>query len=160
MVWSIAAGHGLGPLSLGMTEEEVAALPVMGKPHHVYRGMGGKRMEYRGLSLPICEYEKGALVRIVSSRHVPGVHFDGLDLFAIDPKELTRHLERILGPLTLCNEQLCFVNGGLMLGGFYDANDHDFFAPEIEYHDERCVTVHSPGACPGDCDKGERLSFI
>ncbi|SIO37381.1 hypothetical protein SAMN05444722_1739 [Rhodovulum sp. ES.010] len=160
MMWSISPGEGLGPLRLGMTQDAVAALPMMGKPQHVYRGSGGQQMEYRGLRLPICEYETGVLTRIVTGRHVAGVRFEGIDLFDGDPEQVTRRLESALGPAALCNEQLCFLKGGISLGGFYDANDHDFFAPEIEYHDERCVTLYAPGACPGDCREGEPLSFL
>jgi len=160
MTWSIAPGLGLGPLRLGMTREDIEALPVMGRPQHLYRGSGGRQMEYRGLALPICEYSDGALVRIVSSRHVPGVRFDGMEVFATDPLSLVRAMESQLGAVTLCQEQLCFPTAGLILGGFYEPHDRRFFQPEIEYHDERSVSLYRPGTCNGSCDVAESLSFL
>ncbi|HDR28133.1 hypothetical protein [Rhodovulum sp.] len=160
MVWSIAPGEGLVPLRLGMSRAEVEALPLMGRPQHVYRGAGGRQMEYRGLGLPICEYREDALVCIVSSRHVQGVLFEGEDFFAADPSEIVRRLEERLGNVALCQEQLCFPEAGLTLGGFYEPHDRRFFQPEIEYHDERSVTVYRPGSCPGTCENSDAMSFL
>ncbi|TCO72777.1 hypothetical protein [Rhodovulum euryhalinum] len=160
MAWSIAPGQGCGPLRLGMTQGDVAALPDMGRPQHVYRGSGGRQMEYRGLALPICEYQDDALVRIVAGRHVEGLNLEGMDPFANDPVEFVRRLESNLGPVTLCQEQLCFHAAGLILGGFYEPHDRRFFQPEIEYHDERSVTLCRPGTCTGSCETGETLSFL
>lgn len=160
MTWSIEPGLGLGPLRLGMTREDVETLPVMGRPQHVYRGSGGRQMEYRGLALPICEYADGALVRIVSGRHMTGVRFDGIEVFADTPQGVVRAMEAQLGAVTLCQEQLCFHRAGLMLGGFYEPHDRRFFQPEIEYHDERSVTLYLPGTCTGSCDVADALSFL
>lgn len=160
MGWTIEPNGGLGPLRLGMTQTEVAALPVMGKPGHVYRGSGGRIMEYRGLTLPICEYGEGRLDRIVAGRHVEGVRFEGIDVFDVAPPELIRLMETRLGSVTLCQEQLCFTAAGLMLGGYYDARDGQFFEPKIEYHDERSVTLYAPGARRDDCTRAEALSFL
>lgn len=159
MSWTISPGEGLGPLRLGMTRPEVEALPHMGKPQHLYRGAGGRQMEYRGLGVPICEYADGTLQRIVASRHVEGVRFDGLDVFGTEPQGLVRAMEALLGKVTLCQEQLCFPEAGVILGGFYEPHDRRFFQPEIEYHDERSVTLYAPGGCAGTCDIAEPLSF-
>ncbi|TCP43982.1 hypothetical protein [Rhodovulum marinum] len=160
MSWSIAPGQGVGELRLGMSREAVEELPAMGRAQHVYRGSGGRQMEYRGLGLPICEYRDGALMRIVASRHVAGVRIDGMDVFASDPLALVKALETRFGAVTLCQEQLCFRAAGLILGGFYEPHDHRFFRPDIEYHDERSVTLYQPGTCAGSCDVSEALSFL
>lgn len=160
MLWSIDPNGGLGPLRLGMTPSEVAALPNMGKPGHVYRGAGGRVMEYRGLTLPICEYGDGLLNRVVAGRHVLEVGFEGIDVFDAAPADLIRLLESRLGPVTLCQEQLCFPKAGLMLGGYYDARDRRFFEPRIEHHDERSVTIYTADCRADDCARAEALSFL
>lgn len=160
MAWTIAPNRGLGPLSLGMTPEEVEALPVMGKPGHVYRGSGGRRMEYRGLDLPICEYSGDALCKIVAGRHVRGVRFEGADVFSTGPRAMLRTFEEHLGPVSLCRETLCFLKAGVILDGFYDARDHSFFEPEADYHDERSVTLCLPEASGCAETTDETVSFL
>ncbi|MBN2906036.1 MAG: hypothetical protein JXJ18_04950 [Rhodobacteraceae bacterium] len=160
MDWTIEPNQGLGPLHLGMTQAQVAALPVMGRAGHVYRGSGGRVMEYRGPNLPLCEYHGGVLCRIGTGRHVDGVRFAGVDLYAARPLAVLRLLEARLGALTLCQEQVFVMAAGLCLDGFYDPLDHSIFDPAAEYHDERGVTLFAPAAC-GPAEEGhEALSFL
>ncbi|MBK1636371.1 hypothetical protein [Rhodovulum adriaticum] len=160
MIWTIRPGQGLGPLDLGMTPEAVAEVPGLGRAGHVYRGTGGRTMEYRGLHLPICEYREGQLVRIVTGRHVAGVQFAGVDLFAVETAVMLRLLESRLGPVTLCTEQLFFGTAGLCLSGFYDMHDHQFFKPGVEYHDERSLALFAPGQSGGEGEDHEPISFL
>jgi len=143
-----------------MSQLEVAALPDMGRAGHVYRGTGGQAMEYRGLAVPVCEYGRGGLCRIVAGRHVAALVYDGIELFAINPAEVLRRLEQRFGPPRFCQEQLCFDRAGLILGGFYDVSDHAVFEPDNEYHDERSVTLCSPGLCGLPCEAEEAVSFL
>jgi len=161
MSWRIVPGQGVGPLRFGMTQAAVAAVPVAGRPSHVYRGSGERLMEYRGLAVPVCEYLRGGLCRVIAGRHVAGLQLDGIDLFGTAPAKVLRALEKRLGAPRLCQEQLCFSGAGLMLGGFYDAGDHRFFEPAVEYHDERSVTLYPPGPCglPGEAEE-EVVSFL
>lgn len=160
MIWSIAPKRGLGPLTLGMSTDEVVDLPGMGRPGHVYRGMGGRAMEYRGLDVPICEYRDGKLCRIVAGRHVTGVQFAGVDLFAAQPRIVLRFLESRLGPVTMCAEQLYFADAQISLGGFYDTIDHACFDPAVEYHDERSIALFAAGESGVEEEAHEAMSFI
>jgi len=160
MVWSIEPNKGLGRLRFGMVPEDVADVSHMGRAGHVYRGSGGRMMEYRGLGHPVCEYESGRLTRIVAGHHMQGVVFEGMEVFSLDPPVLLRRLESRLGPVTLCNEQLYFMGAGLCFGGFYDPLDRCFFAPQRDYHDERCVTLFAPGESDEVHQAQEELSFL
>ena len=60
MSWRIVPGQGVGPLRFGMTQAAVAAVPVAGRPSHVYRGSGERLMEYRGLAVPVSSTKTGA----------------------------------------------------------------------------------------------------
>ncbi|WP_156882972.1 hypothetical protein [Rhodovulum sp. P5] len=159
MVWTIVPGQGLGRLRFGMSPEEVAALPGMGRAGHVYRGRGNRIMEYRGLSVPVCEYSGGALCAIVAGRHVEAVVFDGIDLFAAGPREVLHGLEQRFGTAQLCQEQLVFAPAGLRLGGYYDAHDHRFFEPGVDYHDERFVTLCVPDQVVAPSEQREEVSL-
>lgn len=160
MVWSIAPRQGLGDLTLGMTPEEVAALPGLGRPGHVYRGRGNRMMEYRSLTVPVCEYRDGQLCRVVAGRHVKGVRFAGVDLFMAEARTMLGLLESRLGPVTLCAEQLFFAEANLCLSGFYDAHDHQCFDPVTEYLDERSLTLYAPGEEGVEGAAPETLSFL
>ncbi|ARC88676.1 hypothetical protein [Rhodovulum sp. MB263] len=161
MIWTVQPGRGLGALAFGMTPEDVQAHPDLGRPGHVYRGSRGRVMEYRGLSVPICEYGPNGLNCIIAGRKVSGVRYQGASLFDADPQAVVKLMEAQLGPARLCQEQLCFPAAGLLLGGFFDPHDQCFIRPEVEYHDERSITVCLPGACVAVCaEERELVSFL
>lgn len=161
MAWNVIPGRGLGPLCFGMSPQQVRDLPMMGNTAHVYRGRQGQMMEYRGMSVPVCEYQGGTLSTIVAGRHVPGVTLGPVGLFTWDPRAVVEHLEMRFGKASLAQEQLVFEEAGLRLGGFYDAHDHAFFAPGSDYRDERFVTLASVEAtAAGTEDEREAVSFV
>ncbi|MBL3597955.1 hypothetical protein JMM63_20795 [Rhodovulum sulfidophilum] len=161
MIWTVHPGRGLGALSFGMTPEDVQSHPDLGRPGHVYRGSRDRVMEYRGLSVPICEYGPNGLNCIIACRKVMGVRYQGAALFEADPKAVVKLMETQLGPARLCQEQLCFPGAGLLLGGFFDPHEQCFFHPEADYQDERSITVCIPGACGTACvEELEMVSFL
>ncbi|MBK5934979.1 hypothetical protein C8N32_11169 [Rhodovulum imhoffii] len=158
MNWVVLPHEGLGPLRFGMAPSEVAVQTGMGRPRHVYYGRAGSTMEYRGLGVPLCEFEGGALTRIRTGRQLGAVVFNGIDLYAAAPGEVLRFLEAVAGQAEMFREILLFRGLGLGLSGFYDPCDGRFCNPAVDTHDERAITLY-PSQQPV-VDHSEPISFV
>jgi hypothetical protein len=142
MHWNIVPYVGVGPLTFGMTQTEVAA--ILGPPEAVQPAMSAGaspalKKKYRNDVVehrigkgaetikPSIEYNKGRLVSIELHDLIKGVAYNGINLFELPKPEATRRLTELSSHYAVDHEDLVFLDLGIAL-----SNDESWeYAPSI-----------------------------
>ncbi|MFA5539382.1 MAG: hypothetical protein WCZ72_03685 [Gemmobacter sp.] len=160
MEWDIRPYDGLGPLRLGMSPAEVAALPEMGAPEAVDTAFDGSVVEFRGLFRPACNFAGGRLVVIDTGWRVQGVRFGGAELYRLDPAEAMRLLERAAGGASLDMGTVFFMAIGVNASGFWLEQERRFRDPVRDGQDDRGIAVFARGVFDEFLPEHQPVSFL
>lgn len=157
--WPVRPRGGLGPLRFGMSRAAVAALPGAGAALRVLQGFDGSVSESRGADWPVCAFAGDALSGIDTTRRVPGVAFDGLEIYRAAPAEVLAALvaaERQAGGqgAMLLDDTLHFPALGIASTGFWLPEAGRPFRPG-EDEDRRGLALSPPGAFEAWADEME-----
>jgi len=155
--WTIYRGIGIGPLRLGMSPAEVAA--VLGEPENSNREFDGSVREHR-TAAPILGYVDGRLTDIDAGADLRGVRFEELDVFAASPETVVRRLfDRNGGKALAGLGSVLFLSLGINTGGFYDADAGRFIAPDEDEGRDRGLAVFAAGSFDAMLDEMRPVSL-
>lgn len=143
-MWTILPLSGIGPLRFGMAEAEVAAMPEMGPPKTTQVNYDGTVQEFRELGHPMCDYLEGRLVTVAVDHHVPGLTFEGKDVFASGSRAFLLALQAANGGAEAGLGFVIFRRIGISTKGFYNDVAAQFFNPDFP-EGPRIVEVFIPG---------------
>ena len=142
MPWEIKPFVGLGSVLFGMTEAEVAALgPTLGPLLKRWVEDDGTVIEHREMDEPTISDCNGRVRFIAVGPKVRNVIWQGIKVFQMDPKTLLQLLEIANGGAEVGLGFVSFGNLGLRADGFYFHRECQFFQPNSDDQDDRCIAL-------------------
>jgi hypothetical protein len=142
LIWDIKPFTGLGPVSFSMTPEQVASTANLGPIVTLTTTEGGSGLgEFRGMEVPIFNYQDAKLVVIGTTRSVKNVRWNDIDIYASKPIDVLQALERANGGATEIIGTVVFEKFGLHLTGFYMFGRSAGYDPASDEQDDRGMTV-------------------
>jgi hypothetical protein len=94
MEWEIETFRGMGPISFGMTPDDVQK--IVGPAMRSRKGLRPNSFtEFRGIDIPIIRYKNNLVSEIEAFHEVPNVSFRGISIFGDRGTIVLRELENL-----------------------------------------------------------------
>jgi len=138
-MWDCAPFVGVGPASFFMTPAQVAAAANLGPARA--RQDGPYLNEFRGIDAPVFNYLDSGLVIVGTSRCLPDVLWNQMDVYQSKPIDVLRAMEKANGPALRIFDTIVFAKLGLQLTGFYVFATNEAYDPSSDDPDNRTLSA-------------------